>query len=403
MNHKEKLHIGFAKEEINTPLEVGYLTSSVRGTYASFEKKLSPLFARVIAFQSSEETIILISLDLIGLSNEAVFGWERFKKAIGKHVDSNKIIVTCTHNHSSPESISLSSLSETEIYSKWLIELENTINKAILESLKNLEQISRIKRRIGILKKHSLQRRIKTEEGIRMSDCMQPIEEYLFDIQPIDNRNQTIEFLNQSGKTIASIAHVICHPVHEMLHPFISPDFTGYLAEEMNHKKIFGFSLVVNGCCADINPPTVSGGTNTAKKHAYAILNCFLNPHSILDVPFNSINYRRKNIRISHRSNTSVLETSINYMKIGELGITFLPGEIFIATAQKIEQYSPKIHHIIVGFSENYIGYTPTKQAFIEGGYEVGPGKWSNLHIDTENILIDESKRLHDLERIFNN
>ena len=64
-------------------------------------------------------------------------------------------------------------------------------------------------------------------------------------------------------------------------------------------------------------------------------------------------------------------------LRIGSLAFLFLPGEPFMETAWAIEKDSPFEHTIIVGYSENNIGYIPTEEAFGLGGYEVGPGKWS--------------------------
>ena len=41
----------------------------------------------------------------------------------------------------------------------------------------------------------------------------------------------------------------------------------------------------------------------------------------------------------------------------------------------------------IVGGAQAYIGYVPTDEAFAEGGYETGPGRWSRVLPGSETIL----------------
>jgi hypothetical protein len=90
----------------------------------------------------------------------------------------------------------------------------------------------------------------------------------------------------------------------------------------------------------------------------------------------------------------------LNAIRVGSLAIIFLPGEPFVETALEIERCSPFAHTIVVGYSENTIGYIPTQQAYREGGYEVGPGKWSFLEIGADMVIRKEAIRL--LEELYN-
>src|SRR5436190_17605268 len=71
-----------------------------------------------------------------------------------------------------------------------------------------------------------------------------------------------------------------------------------------------------------------------------------------------------------------------------------MPGEIFSEIDLAMERTSPVPHAIVVGFSESSIGYVPPKHVFQEGGYEIGPGKWSFLQEQAESTLRDEAEKL---------
>lgn len=62
--------------------------------------------------------------------------------------------------------------------------------------------------------------------------------------------------------------------------------------------------------------------------------------------------------------------TEIQVMRIGDLGIVALPGEIFAALGLAIKQASPFAHTAVVGLANDHIGYVPTIEAVRQGGYE---------------------------------
>jgi hypothetical protein len=62
--------------------------------------------------------------------------------------------------------------------------------------------------------------------------------------------------------------------------------------------------------------------------------------------------------------------TELQVMRIGELGIVALPGEIFVALGLAIKQASPFAHTVVVSLANDHIGYVPTIEAVRQGGYE---------------------------------
>jgi len=74
-------------------------------------------------------------------------------------------------------------------------------------------------------------------------------------------------------------------------------------------------------------------------------------------------------------------------LTIGETAFLFLPGEPFVETGLTIRRQSPFRILFSVGYAGSTVGYIPTNQAFDEGGYEIGPGKWSYLACGCELML----------------
>lgn len=398
--------VGIGVSDITPPLEVGFLTSSVNGTYAPFESVRAPLKVRVIALEAGTDLVVLVSLDLLGLNGDAVYGWERFKAASCGAVPAQRVIITCTHTHSAPESLALSDLYASEPYKRWLADLEGTIGKTISAAILSLEKVSTIELTTSTLDGFSLQRRIVSPDGVTMSDSMQPVAPDLFEKGPIDRRIRVLRFLSDGGHAVASIIHAVCHPVHEMLSPHVSPDFPGELCAMWESNPANGFPMFLNGAAGNVNPPTVSCGEAYAVKHARAIMQKVTAGSNVWGEAITGLYQLSESLSFSKRPGLDLADADvtvvINMLRIGEMALVFLPGEPFVETALRIEQHSPFEHTVVIGYSECSVGYIPTGSAFAEGGYEVGPGKWSYLEADAEARIFGAAvamlNRLHEKE-----
>jgi len=390
--------------EITPPLEVGFLMSSVQGRWEPFRSVRTPLTARALVLECANERVALISLDLLGLHSKAVGGWARFKQAISRaaktSVAANRIVITCTHTHSAPESSAVTDLYRTKAFQDWVSQLVPRIGKAIESAADGLKTIS-VRLATGELPGFSLQRRIPRNGRIVMSDSLQPISSELMKRTPVDRRVRSLQFRGSDGANLATLVHAICHPVHEMCYPHVSADFPGELCSALK-LSVEGMPMFFNGAAGDVNPPTVSGGPTSARRHGVALGEMV--KASVADAieitPFPFI-FSSRTVKLPTRSQNgktsrTTIEGRIAALRIGSLALLFIPGEIFIETAQQIEASSPFDETVIIGFAENSIGYVPTERAFEEGGYEIGPGKWSFLQSSAESIVKHEATKLLD-------
>ncbi|MFX1706827.1 hypothetical protein PV783_22850 [Chitinophaga sp. CC14] len=401
MNHSI-LRAGTAVADITPPLEVGLLTSSVEGRYDPFTSVRLPLKTRVLALITVDTTVVLVSLDLLGLSDTATGGWQAFKQGLSDEIPPEHIIITCTHTHNAPESVALSALYLTPVYRTWLHEVQQKIHSAIRIALSDAKECN-VSISCGVLEGYSLQRRIPTPTGIVMSDSMQPIAPELMLREPADRRVHTLRFTGEQG-IIATVVHAVCHPVHEMCLPHVSPDFPGELCNALEAAGDHGMVLFLNGAAGDINPPTVSEGPAAAKQHGAALAavvqqeaqNKLLKPELLF--AHDEISF---GIRTTAVTNKEDARARINAIVIGQLAIVFLPGEPFTTTALEIEKASPFPYTLVAAYAENTIGYMPDIKGFAEGGYEAGPGKWSFLETGAAAKL--QATSLHLLNQLKSN
>jgi neutral ceramidase len=395
---KIQLEAGACVKDITPPLEVGLLTSSVRGEYAPFESVRLPLKARVVVLKSGKEIMALVSLDLLGLTDTSTGGWQGFKQSLAGVIPAERIIISCTHTHNAPESCSLSGLYLTEMYQTWLASVQISIKQAIEEAASQLRPC-RLSVSSTRLEAHSMQRRIPTDAGIIMSDSIQPIDPALLLREPVDRRVHILALHDMQGIAISTIVHAVCHPVHEMCMPHISPDFPGELCMILDAQGTYGMPLFLNGAAGDTNPPTVSEGPVHAHAHGKALAELVQNNAAPMVVDASQLRLIHGEYQMdvrpgAHISNENDALARLNVISIGPLALVFLPGEFFVELAYEIEKNSPFEHTIVVGYAENNIGYVPTLAAFEEGGYETGPGKWSFLEKEAGNDLCKEALRL---------
>lgn len=397
------LKAGVAWADITPPLEVGLLTSSVKGEYGSFESVRTALKSRVLVMQSGPEVVALVSMDLLALNDTSVGGWEEFKKEISSVIPAEKIILTCTHTHNAPESVALSGLYLTEAYRKWLLQVKNCTRLAIEFAMGKLRPC-RLSLASAKLNGFSLQRRIEVMGNIIMSDRVQPISAELMERQPVDKRVHTLRLEDEAGHGIATVVHAICHPVHEMCLPHISADFPGEMCLALEADPNNGMPLFLNGAAGDTNPPTVSLGPEFARKHGQSLARVASLREKETAIDTTLFRFAHQQLMLTERkeakmTNQQDANARLSAIRIGSLAILFLPGEPFVETALAIEAASPFAKTIVVGFGENNIGYIPTEEAFNLGGYEVGPGKWSFLEKGADKKIYDSAMKL--LEELY--
>jgi len=392
-----QISAGASVVDITPPLEVGLLTSSVKGEYGAFKSVRLPLKARVLVLGSSD-LVAIVALDLLALNDTSVGGWEAFKKGMSDRIAPERIILTCTHTHSAPESVALSELYLTKEYRSWLGVVQQGIREGIEQAIKALRPCT-VELTTRELNGYSLQRRIAVKDRIIMSDSVQPISEELMDRGPVDRRVRTVRLKDAAGEGIATLVHAICHPVHEMCLPHISSEFPGEMCLELERFPSNGVPIFLNGAAGDTNPPTVSLGAFYARRHGQALARMAEMQGGEARIDSSVVKCAHREVQLAVRKEAKVANkldglARISAIRTGSLAIVFLPGEPFVETALAIERSSPFEHTIVVGFGENNVGYIPTEAAFELGGYEVGPGKWSFLEKGADEIMYNSALKI---------
>jgi hypothetical protein len=398
------LAAGAASVEITPPLEAGPLMSSVEGRWAPFTGVRKPLFARALVLEGAvpgdprapNQRMAVVSLDLLALSGEALGGFDSFKSQILDAADevvaADDLVLTCTHSHTAPESAGITDLHRTEPFRKWRRTLAESIGQAIAAATAaavpcKLRYGSTLAQGLGI------HRRIKTTAGIQMSHPAPPADIVVSREGAVDDSVNVLWLSDRDGGVIAAVVNATCHPVYEMCNLEVSPDYPGELCECIEAEYPRAIALFLNGAAGNVNPTSVSGGAEHARLHAQrlfaavqqALSTAVVEPDPVLGL------YRRK-FEVPSRvpggaARGTTVYATVSTVRLGQASLVFLPGEPFAETGNEIRAQSPFRLTAVVGFSEETIGYVPTDQAFVEGGYETGFGPWSYLAPGCEPIV----------------
>jgi hypothetical protein len=398
-----ELSAGSGKADITPPLDVGILMSSGRQLWEPFEDVRLPLHARAVVVRSANRRVAFVSLDLLGLSGEAVDGMTGFKQAVvaaaRRVVGVDDLVLASTHTHSGPETIALTDLCYTQPFRDWIPRLARGIGQAIQQAASSLRPC-RLALASQSMPELVLNRRIETTRGIASVRRQLPPDEVIGPEGPVDDGLRVAVLLDRDDRPVSVLVNFTAHPVVEMCIKRVSPDYPGELSMEIERRHPGCVALFLQGACGNINPPHVSVGADYARKYGHRLANSV--DQSIAGFSQDQgheLDLRWKTIELPARNLAGHLEsrplaTRIAAARIGDAAFVFLPGEPFVEIALAIREASPSPFTAVVGYAEDYIGYIPTDRAFANGGYEVGPGRWSRLAPGSEAIVREEAVSL---------
>jgi hypothetical protein len=89
------------------------------------------------------------------------------------------------------------------------------------------------------------------------------------------------------------------------------------------------------------------------------------------------------------RAKTPKLPSEVQALRIGPLGIATTGAEYFVEHSLRIKECSRLKPTWVVSLANDYIGYVPTAQGFVAGGYEPRTARSSKLTIDAGQRIIE--------------
>lgn len=345
----------------------------------------------------------LVVADIIWFSDQCV---RKVKNLLSKEINipSEAIMLSASHTHGTPNP------EQTISHPPYSKHFDDHVTKKVLDCFKKAKNKRKKCVKIDFRRvsngDFSINRRrsaLSFKNGIKYQ--MQNLPNFKI---PVDKNIDLMNFTDvKTNKNLAKIIKVNCHPVASPKN-LVGSDYIGYLRKKLHNKTHHVFFL--QGLCGDIRPKIIKENT-TIKDYLIKILigDRFRKPN-ILDAK-NIGNKIASLINKVSKKNTGNKITSISKCYKRRLDLKLKNGETFKKKLEiTIWDWRPVIFIffngevlsgynisnfkdfklICVGYSNGMIGYLPTKNDIIKGGYEVDKSR-INFHIQDRLCKTNES------------
>jgi hypothetical protein len=358
------------------------------------------LFARALALDDGEQQVLLITCDLVGLDGAFVAAARAaIQSAAAGALPASNIMIACTHTHSGPASIFIRDCGDVD--REYLEQLRGWLVRAAREALAGLRTVQ-----VGI-------GRGQVDQG--GLNRRQPGT-------PIDAEVSVIGLRDEAGKHLAVVVNYACHPVClDHTNTLLSADYPGVLAR-MVQERSEAVVLFGNGAAGDINPRRMGdyayaeelGGVLAAEvlrvvegleykacaelRIATELISLPLSRLPGQEELEEEVSERRRSLARSISADDPIrikiekamlgwaedglsavlrgnvpaqVSTEIQAIRLGDAVLVGIPGEIFNGLGKEIKRDMPGCQGAVLGYTNNDIGYIPTRAAYARGGYEI--------------------------------
>lgn len=367
------------------------------------------LYAKAIVISNGTSAIGLVSIDALDLELDDV---KRIRKRIQQFtgIAEDSIMVCSTHTHTGGPVVNSFVTRRNEEYINYLI---NKAADAVIIAFNEMKP-ARIGTGKGFVDDISFNRRYIMKDGSVKTNPgrLNPMVDK--PAGPIDPDVTIIRVEDMEGSIIGAVVNFACH-LDVVWGNEYSADYAGELGRQL--KSVYGqkfVSLFLNGLSGNINhidinsnidykaetPPhykkmgrilageTVKVLTNidckdnmliNSKKETLSIPLRKVSEEDLIkarrEVDANNISEIDKvfanEILEFNKNRTDNADVEVQVLRIGNTTITGFPGDVFVEFGLHIKKESPFEYNLLSSHTNGRNGYIPTKEAFIQGGYEV--------------------------------
>jgi len=396
------MRAGFGKFEITPPLgvELGgygyYLARRAAGV-------MDPLYARAVLLEEDGRRSLIISCDLLGLS-DAVCG-EVFERVAPLGCGADQVMLVSVHTHTGPvvkdhEGCGV----PDEGYVAGLAEKISRAAFLAAEDLCAVESLSFVSAEMG---GGSQEKRAEPEGKAKHGFAVPAADSgYTYNraVQdgPVDRMARG--FVIRRGKaTPIAVSNAACHAVFNAVIPQVSADYPGAVNRLVDAA---GFhSIFLNGVCGDIDPAEKTREARDAFAKAIAgVLEAEEKPLP-LTLRAGAIDYELRTVMMTREARHAAVEASVaraggadrpaarpalvwekdmlkregtltgreavraRYVILGGVPIVSMPFEGYTRIGREIREIVGREDALVLGCQEEMLGYLPTRDDIAQGGY----------------------------------
>ncbi|MEK7396999.1 MAG: neutral/alkaline non-lysosomal ceramidase N-terminal domain-containing protein [Candidatus Poribacteria bacterium] len=320
------------------------------------------LYARCLLLGDENTMIGFVSLDIIGLTRWYVLKIKDDLKKAG--INADNVIITCTHQHSGPDTLGIWGKSEMEsgVNPEYMDFLCKQIFDAISEAYANIQPV--------VIKLSS----IAVPEGVS-ENSREP--------KLIDRELSLMKVDSKSGNTIATLVNFTAHP--ETLwsdNHLLTADYVHYVYHDVD-KKFGGITLFINGALGgmvsvDSKAHTFEEaeriGTTVAQKAIESVTMAetqkntdIIIKKAELGIPMENDGFKQLmeiGVFKNYLYENGKIKTEVNYIKIGDAQIATFPGEVLPKLGFKVKGEMKSKYKFIFGVANDELGYILAEEDF---------------------------------------
>ena len=399
------------------------------------EDVIDELHAKAIVMADGSNTIAVVVCDLIAMTRDRMDSIkERAEKMSG--VSASNVFISCTHTHSGPSPCWVLAVPPEDEYMDWAC---LKIADAVTLASRRLQD-AQAGAATGAIPDQVFNRRWWLKDGsVKMNPGNQN-PELVRPAGPTDPQFSILAIETPEREPIALLANYALHYVGAGASNAISADYFALFGRAVARMMGKDFLAVMsNGCCGDINNVDFSKPRHPlysiprAKTEQVADIcaaeavrlwreKVDMSREVPLAVAARELDVKKRHIppeeleaarkadaagrdlkdreffwqwqklRVSELPDT--FPTLIQALRIGDVGIVGLPGEIFVEIGLQIKERSRFPVTMPIELANGYLGYTCTDKSLKEGSYETQTAYSSLPAAGTEKLYVDTASDL---------
>ena len=348
---------------------------------------LEPLHVRALVLELQERSAAVVLCDLHGMSSRHVVKARRqVEERTG--IPAAHVMIACTHNHAGPDAAD----HRGEAAERLCADAASRIAEVVAAARDNLREARAGTARTR-LEGIARNRRMRLADGSvvtlrRFVPSSWHQLEKCEETGPVDDELTVLRLEDLEGEPIAVLTSLGCHnDTGGMYSPIgISGDFFGHAMLTLEKLYPGCTAMIGFGAGGDVDfdflpylnlsrarreYPFQRFGRLLAARIAAASERIVVDDGGQLEVRSESVPLRLRPGARQPGPDAGDLTAEVQAIRIGDLAVVGVPGELFAETAIAIKAEAPVDRQIVIGLANGDLGYIPPPAAFGRGGYEL--------------------------------
>ena len=420
------IRAGVAQQVITPPTGVslaGYFHNRIG------ESVRDDLYAKCVVLESGGDRMALVACDLVcGYSTITDAARELIEKETD--IQGNHVMVSMTHTHTGPET---RPNRVVPVQAEWADQLPRRIADAVKEAASSMFDATL---HPGRGEEYDLahNRLFRMRDGTEKFGPGGDLSKVAGVAGEIDPELLAMKIVDPDGTIRAVLVNYALHVdvIGGGKADFISADWPGEMAKAV--AGIYGdqcVTLFLNGCCGDINHHPYLQETKLTRRgpEGAVLLGRALGGLAVnaaekgepvaegrvaamletLEIPYYEVDDRmrayaaeleqKEEPSASEKYTANLVKTwdlggqtenvPVHVLRVGNCAFVGLPGEIFVNWGFEIKRWSPAEFTFVVELANHWVGYVPTIEQAVRGGYGAMP-------ILSRRLTVDAGQRMSD-------